>query len=88
MNISIKLPDEVGERLSHRWRDLPRHALEVLVAAAYRDGELTTAEVQSILDLPSRFDTDAFLGRAGVDLDYTWEDLEEDMETLRKTSPR
>lgn len=54
MEISIQIPDEVGERLHSRWQDLPRHALEALVIDAYRRDVLTTAEVQGILGLSSR----------------------------------
>lgn len=46
MEISIQIPDDVGERLHSRWQDLPRHALEALVSDAYRRDVLTAAEVQ------------------------------------------
>jgi hypothetical protein len=78
----------VGERLHSRWQDLPRHALEALVTDAYRRDVLTAAEVQSSLGLPSRHDTDAFLKDAGADLGYTWQDLEEDLQTYRDASRR
>jgi hypothetical protein len=88
MEISIKLPDEVGQRLNSRWRDLPRHALEALLVDAYRQEILTAAELQGILGLPSRYDVDAFLKQAGADLGYTWQDLEEDLQTFREASGR
>ena len=88
MEISIKVPDEVGERLHSRWQDLPRYALEALVLDAYRREVLTAAELQAILGLPSRYDTDAFLKEAGADLGYTWQDLEEDLQTFREASRR
>jgi hypothetical protein len=88
MEISIQIPDEVGARLHRRWQDLPRHALEALVVDAYRRDILTAAEVQEILGLPSRHDTDAFLKEAGADLGYTWHDLEEDLRTYGGTSRR
>jgi len=88
MEISISVPDDVAERLHTKWHDLPRHVLEALVADAYRQGVLTAAEVRRILGLASRYDTDAFLKEAGADLDYTWQDLEEDLETFRRASGR
>jgi hypothetical protein len=88
MEISIQIPDEVGERLHSRWQDLPRHALEALIVDAYRREVLTAAEVQGILSLASRHDTDAFLKEAGADLGYTWQDLEEDLQTYRDASRR
>lgn len=80
--------DEVGERLHSRWRDLPRQALEVLVTDAYRRDVLTAAEVQGVLGLPSRHDTDAFLEEAGADPGYTWQDLEQDLLTYRDATRR
>ena len=88
MEISISVPDDVADRLHAKWNDLPRHVLEALVADAYRQGVLTAAEVRRILGLASRYDTDAFLKEAGADLDYTWQDLEEDLETFRRASGR
>jgi len=84
MEISISVPDDVADRLHAKWNDLPRHVLEALVADAYRQGVLTAAEVRRILGLVSRYETDAFLKQAGADLDYTWQDLEEDLETFRQ----
>lgn len=81
MQIAITVPDDLGARLADQWRDLPRHALEALAADAYRQGVLTSAEVQRILDLPSRFDVARFLGKAGVPLAYDEAELEADRRT-------
>ena len=88
MQISINLPDKVAARLHRQWRDLPRHTLETLVADAYRRDILTAAEVQEILGLASRYDTDAFLKQSGADLGYTSQDLEDDLRTFREVSGR
>lgn len=82
MEISITVPDHIAEQLLEQWRDLPRHALEVLAADAYRHGLITGGQVQRWLELPSRDDVDAFLKRAGGYLHYTVEDLERDARTL------
>lgn len=82
MEISITVPDDIAQRLRGQWRDLPRHALEALVADAYRHGLLTAGQVRQWLDLPSRLEVDAFLMRAGAYLHYTTEDLDEDARTL------
>lgn len=82
MEILITVPDDVGRQLGRQWKDVPRRALEALVADAYREGVLTVAQVQQILGLPSRLETDAFLKREGAYLDYTEEDLEEDFRAL------
>jgi len=55
-----------------------------LVVQGYRSGVLTSAEVQKMLDLPSRWAVDEFLKRSGAFLDFTESDLQSDIETLRK----
>lgn len=79
MEINIHVPDSVAERLRGSWTDLPRHALEALAADAYRQGLLTSAEVQDLLGIGSRYELDAFLKRAGAFLEYTAEELEEEL---------
>lgn len=84
MEISITVPDEIAEQMQNQWRDIPRHALEALVVDAYRAGLVTTAQVRELLGLGSRFDTDAFLKRGGVFLDYSDEDIEDELRAARR----
>jgi len=82
MEISITVPEDVAEQLSARWQDLPRHALQALVADAYRHGVLTAGQVRRLLDLPSRLDVDEFLQREGAYLHYSGADLDRDAREL------
>ena len=82
MEISIHVPDAIAAQLRNHWRDLPRHALQALVADAYRHQLLTAGQVRELLDLPTRLDVDAFLKQAGAYLHYTEEDLDQDRRTL------
>jgi len=86
MEVLIQVPDDIAERLRVHWPDLPRRVLESLVADAYRTEFLTSAEVQRMLGLETRWDTDAFLKREGAYLRYTEEDFQQDIETLRRLS--
>ena len=79
MEITIQVPDSLADRLRASWQDLPRHALEALAADAYRQGLLTAAEVQEVLGIASRHELDGFLKQAGAFLQYTAQDLEEDV---------
>jgi hypothetical protein len=88
MEITIQVPDTLADRLRECWQDFPRHALEALVAEAYRQGLLTSAEVQEVLGIASRFDLDGFLKRAGAYLQYTAEDLEGDIRGFVEKSRR
>lgn len=74
------------QRLKGQWTDIPRHALEALAIEAYRVGILTSAEVQRMLNLRSRWEADTLLKRAQAYLDYTEADLEQDIQTLERLS--
>ena len=84
MQVLVQVPDDLAEKLETSAPDLPRMALEALAIEAHRTGALTSAEVQRLLDLPSRFQVDEFLKRAGSYLDYSEEDLEKDIQAIRR----
>ena len=79
-HVAIELPEDIADRLGHQ-EDLSRVTLEALAAEGYRVGKLTHAEVQRMLGLASRWETDTFLKQAAAYLDYTEADLEKDLAT-------
>lgn len=83
MEIAIQIPEDVARLLKAKWDDLPRRTLEAIAADAYREGVITAAEVGRLLQHTSRFETESFLKENEVYLDYTDNDLQEDIETLR-----
>lgn len=88
MEVSLQVPDDLVDKLQVRSKDLSRQALESLAADSYRVGILTSAEVQRMLGLSTRWETDAFLKERKAYLHYTEEDLEEDIATFRRLSGR
>ena len=84
-HIDIELPEDIASRLGEP-DDLSRVALEALAVQEYRSGKLTHAEVQKILGLTSRWETDSFLKRVGAYLDYTEAHLEHDLTVSRRLS--
>ena len=83
MDICISVPDEVFQLMQARWNDLSRGALEALAIEAYRTDVLTEAEVQRMLGLASRWETDKFLKEAQAFITYTDADLDEDISAIR-----
>jgi hypothetical protein len=83
MQITLDLPEDVAQRLSARWRDLPRAALESLAVEAYRAELLTAEQVRLVLGYSTRMQVDEFLKQHQV-YDYTLDDFEQDRETLRQ----
>ena len=84
--VAIELPEDIASRLGLE-EDLSNVTLRALAAQAYRDGQLTHAEVQRVLGFASRWETDAFLKQAGANLDYTEADLDNDLAASRRISP-
>lgn len=82
MKISIELPDEITRQIGRRWNNLPRRALEALVADACREDLISGPQAQKALGLGSRLELDAILKRSKVYLDYSEDDLDADIRTL------
>ena len=86
MNVAIEIPEDVGRALAAQEGGLSRAVLEAVAVEAYRSGTITTAQVQRMLGLASRWDTESFLRRAEAYHDYTMEDLERDITAIRDAS--
>ena len=83
MNVAIEIPDEIGQLLAAQSGELSRAVLEAVAIEAYRSGKITTAQVQKMLGLKSRWQTESFLRRADANHDYTMADLETDIGAIR-----
>lgn len=83
MQVTVEIPDEFADVLAPAGVDVGRKLLEDHTAQAYRDGKLTTYEVQCILGFPTRMEVDPFLLRYKI-FDYTAEDLRDDLYNLRR----
>ena len=81
MDVCIKIPDDVVQRIQRHGGDLSRNALEAFAVQTYRNDVITEAEVQQMLGLPSRWDT---LKDAKAYLDYTEVDLQADIGAIRE----
>jgi hypothetical protein len=84
MQITIELPEEIGNQLQQKWDNLPQKILESLALEAYRQGLMTSAQIQTMLNFSSRWQTEQFLKENQAYLDYTETDLADDLETLNK----
>ncbi len=83
MNVTIDIPEDVGQALGERSGVLSRTVLEAVAIEAYRAGRITPLQVQSMLHLSSRWEPEAFLRKAEAWNDYTMEDLDRDIAVLR-----
>ena len=88
MSVAIEIPDGVGRALTARGADVTRAVLEAVAIEAYRSGAITPAQVQEMLGLRSRWETESFLHRAEAYHDYTMDDLDRDIAAIRDASPQ
>lgn len=72
MTVTLEIPEELAQRLGPEALSMSR---ENLGLEAHRQGLWTEAELGRFLGL-TRLALDCFLKDHGVDLAYTWDDLE------------
>jgi Uncharacterised protein family (UPF0175) len=84
MNVIVRVPDDVANRLAPPGGDLAREALEALVLEAFRAGRITKAELRKALGFQVLDQVDGFLKAHGVFEPYTAEELEREIQTLAR----
>ena len=85
MEITINVPDVVaGKIFANRQKEISRAVLESFALEEYRKRRLTHFEVGQLLGLTTPMQIDAFLQQAGVELEYTLDDLKSDTATLEQ----
>lgn len=83
MTVTLEIPEDLAQSLGSRAASMSREALGL---EAHRRGLWTEAQLGRFLSL-SRIALDQFLKEHGVELAYTWDDLEREREVHRKLSP-
>lgn len=82
MNVTLRIPDELVQRLRAGGDDISRRALEALAVEEYRAGRLTRPELRHLLSFDTRAELDGFLKGRGVDELMTIEEFEHDRRDL------
>lgn len=82
MNLTLRIPDDLVQRLSAGGDDISRRALEALAIEEYRAGRLTRPELRRLLGFGTRAELDGFLKGRGVDELMTIEEFERDRQDL------
>jgi hypothetical protein len=88
MNIAIEIPDDIGQVLAARDGGVSRAVLEAIATESYRAGTITSAQVQQVLGLGSRWETETFLKRVEAYHDYTMDNLDQDIAAIRDAARR
>jgi hypothetical protein len=81
MNLTLRIPDDLAERLGADAATLERRALEALALEEYRAGRLFASDLCRLLGL-SRYELDGWLKAREVYHDLTPEELNRQLETV------
>ena len=84
MELTVQIPDDLASRMSASGGDLSRRALEALALEEFKGGRITKPELRLLLGFGSRYQLDGFLKSHEVYEDYTLQDLEQELEGLRR----
>jgi hypothetical protein len=85
MTLTLNIPDPLLRQLEAICDDVPRALLEGFAADAYRTGTLSRAEVGQLLEHESIWQTEAFLSTHDAWPTPTFDEIAEDLFTLRST---
>jgi hypothetical protein len=61
MNVTVRIPDDLAERLAASGSDIERRTLVALALAEYQAGRLTRHELTRMLGFETRAELDGFL---------------------------
>ena len=84
MELTVQIPDELASRMSASGADLSRRALEALALEEFKSGRITKPELRRLLGFGTRYQLDGFLKAHEVYEDYTLQDLEQELDGLRR----
>jgi hypothetical protein len=84
MDLTIQISDDLASRMGASGGDLSRRALEALALEEFKSGHITKPELRRLLGFGTRYQLDGFLKAHDVCEDYTLQDLEQELEGLRR----
>ncbi len=84
MQVSLEIPDEVAGRMARDGGDVPRLALEAILAEEYRLGRIHKPDLRRLLGFESSGQIDAFLNAHKVYDEYTIEELNREVAMLER----
>ena len=84
MDVTVQIPDDLANRMTESGGDLSRRALEALALEEFKIGHITKPELRLLLGFETRYQLDGFLRSHDVYEDYTLQDLDQELEGLKR----
>jgi hypothetical protein len=88
MDITLHIPDDIGQHLASEGKDPARVALEALALEGYRTRILFESDLMRMLGFETPMQVHEFLKQNNVYLNYDLAELEKDMETSKRRRER
>jgi len=88
MQVTLDIPDALADQLRAAGKDPARAALEAVLVEGYRTRQLSEGQIKRILGYGTRMQVHALLSEHGVPLNYGIEQLNQDIETIRRMEAR
>ncbi|MDZ4658104.1 MAG: UPF0175 family protein [Bythopirellula sp.] len=83
MTVSFELPNDLQHELQAAFGDLGQAAKEALAVRGYSERKYGLSTLRRLLGLETRWDVEKWMADHQIVRNYSVEDLESDIETLR-----
>jgi hypothetical protein len=84
MELTVQIPDDLARSMGASGGDLSRRALEALALEEFKSGHITKPELRRLLGFGTGDQLDGFLKAHEVYEEFTMEDLEQELDGLRR----
>jgi len=85
MEFTVQVPGDLAGRIVASGGDLPRRALEALALDEFKCGRISKPELRRLLGFETGNQLDWFLKAHEVYEDYTMQDLDRELEGLKRS---
>jgi predicted HTH domain antitoxin len=88
MQVTLEIPDILTEQFTAAGKDPARVVLEAVMVEGYRTHQISEGQTKRTLGYQTRMEVHDLLKQHGVELNYGVEELQQDMETIRRLEAR
>jgi len=84
MNVIVEIPDELASQMKAAGADLSRRILEAFALEEYKAERISKVQLRRLLGFETRYELDGFLKAHDVWMNYTIDDLRQEVATLQR----
>ena len=84
MDLTVEIPDDIASQMSAAGGDLSRRMLESFALEEYKAARISKAQLRHVLGFETRYELDGFLKAHDVWMNYTIDDVRQEVATLQR----